>query len=75
METVTMEGGSDNIITYERENKMATAYHKDTPKEVRYILENAIRSRSSAYSMAIPRRAEIGTMKIMLSGILGGQRA
>ena len=46
METVTMKGGNNNIITYERENADATAYHKDTPMEVRRILENALRSRN-----------------------------
>jgi hypothetical protein len=45
METVTMKGGNNNIITYERENKDATAYHKDTPMEVRRVLDNVMISR------------------------------
>ena len=44
METVTMEGGNNNIIIYERENEQATAYHKDTPLKVRAILEQYLQN-------------------------------
>jgi len=41
METIRIKGGNHNFIVYERETAQDTAFHKDTPMEVRKILENA----------------------------------
>jgi hypothetical protein len=45
MKTIRVKGGNNNIITYERENDTATAYHKETPTAIREILEDALESR------------------------------